>query len=99
VVTLAAAAYDQRVLEHAPTPSLAPTTIATLTRRELEVLQLTSGGLTNAGVAGRLGLSVHAVKFHLASIFRKLSVANRTEAAALWFSHTAASHVQRDGPI
>jgi DNA-binding NarL/FixJ family response regulator len=32
-------------------------------------------------VAEELGVSVHAVKFHLASIFRKLDVHNRTEAA------------------
>ena len=38
-------------------------------------------GLTNAEMATQLGVTVHAVKFHLASIFRKLGVSNRTEAA------------------
>jgi DNA-binding CsgD family transcriptional regulator len=95
VVTRHLRAYDQPVLEHAQTRSLAPAAIATLTRRELEVLELTSGGLTNAGVAARLGLSVHAVKFHLASIFRKLAVANRTEAAALYFSDVAQRNTQQ----
>jgi two-component system nitrate/nitrite response regulator NarL len=52
-----------------------------LTPRELEVLHATATGRTNAGVAADLGISVHAVKFHLASIFRKLDVHNRTEAA------------------
>ena len=36
--------------------------------------------LTNEQVARRLSLSVHAIKFHLARIYRKLAVANRTEA-------------------
>ena len=38
-------------------------------------------GLTNRDVANRLGVTVHAIKFHLTSIYRKLAVANRTEAA------------------
>ena len=38
-------------------------------------------GLTNADVAERLGVTVHAVKFHLGHIYRKLGVTNRTEAA------------------
>lgn len=42
---------------------------------------MASLGQTNAQVAAGLGVSVHAVKFHLASIYRKLGVANRTEAA------------------
>jgi DNA-binding CsgD family transcriptional regulator len=55
--------------------------IQRLTARELEVLRRTAAGGTNADVADELGVSVHAVKFHLASIFRKLNVHNRTEAA------------------
>lgn len=38
-------------------------------------------GLTNSQIAKGLGVSIHAVKFHLASVYRKLGVANRTEAA------------------
>ena len=55
-----------------------------LTSREAEVLERTSRGETNAQVAHELGITVHAVKFHLASIFRKLGVHNRTEAAAVY---------------
>ena len=55
-----------------------------LSPRELEVLELTARGLTNSEVGRRLDLSVHGVKFHLASIYRKLGVSNRTEAAALF---------------
>jgi len=52
-----------------------------LSPRELEVLAMTAQGRTNAEIAAQLGITTHAVKFHLASIFRKLGVANRTEAA------------------
>lgn len=56
-----------------------------MTPRELEVLQMISHGLTNAEAARRLHLSVHAIKFHLAAIYRRLGVANRTEAAVTYF--------------
>jgi NarL family two-component system response regulator YdfI len=52
-----------------------------LSQRELQVLEMTSLGLTNNQIARRLEVSEHAIKFHLSSIFRKLGVSNRTEAA------------------
>ena len=45
---------------------------------------MTSRGLSNREIARELEVTVHAVKFHLASIFRKLHVANRTEAAVIY---------------
>ncbi len=60
-----------------------------LTAREREVLHQTALGQTNAQVAAGLGVSVHAVKFHLSSIFRKLSVQNRTEATAVYLQNLA----------
>jgi two-component system nitrate/nitrite response regulator NarL len=51
-----------------------------LTHRELEVLQLLAGGLTNKEIAQRLGISDHTVKFHVNAILGKLSVETRTEA-------------------
>lgn len=56
-----------------------------LSVREREVLQMASAGLTNAEIARRLAVTVHTVKFHLASIYRKLEVSNRTEAATTFF--------------
>jgi DNA-binding CsgD family transcriptional regulator len=70
------------VLESADPDVLGPD--GSLSRREREVLQMTALGLTNGQMAERLGVTVHAVKFHLASIYRKLGVANRTEAAVLY---------------
>jgi LuxR family maltose regulon positive regulatory protein len=56
--------------------------INTLTGRELEVLQLIAQGKTNQEIARQLIVSAGTVKAHTASIYRKLDVANRTEAAA-----------------
>lgn len=53
----------------------------TLSHREHEVLTLAAAGLTNHEMAEQLHLSIHGIKFHLASIYRKLGVSNRTEAA------------------
>lgn len=61
-----------------------------LSKRELEVLKMTSHGLTNAQIAERLSVTVHAVKFHLGSVYRKLGVANRTE-ASVWLLRDGAS--------
>lgn len=55
-----------------------------LSARELQVIEMATQGLTNAQIAVALNVSVHAVKFHLASIYRKLRVANRTEAAVTY---------------
>jgi DNA-binding NarL/FixJ family response regulator len=51
-----------------------------LTTRELEVLELLSEGLANKQIAFELEISEHTVKFHVSSIYTKLSVTNRTEA-------------------
>jgi DNA-binding NarL/FixJ family response regulator len=61
-----------------------PTGLRALTPRELEVLEMIAAGVTNAEAARRLDLSVHAIKFHLAAIYRRLGVANRTEAAVTY---------------
>ena len=52
-----------------------------MTRREHEILRLVAEGLTNAQLARMLWLSEQTVKFHLSNIYRKLGVANRTEAS------------------
>ena len=57
-----------------------PITAGPLTERELEVLGLLSRGLANKQIAMTLGISEHTVKFHVSSIYSKLSVTNRTEA-------------------
>jgi len=61
--------------------------LQSLTPREMEVLRAVSSGLTNAEAARRLEVSVHAIKFHLAAIYRRLGVTNRTEAAVAYLRH------------
>lgn len=51
-----------------------------LTQRELEVLQLLTEGATNSDISGRLFISPKTTKNHLAAIFQKLDVTNRTQA-------------------
>lgn len=52
-----------------------------LTEREKEVLTFLAQGLNNAEIAKKLCVSVHTVKVHVASIFSKLSVKDRVQAA------------------
>ena len=52
----------------------------TLTQRELEVLQLLAEGATNSEISLRLYISQKTTKNHLAAIFQKLDVTNRTQA-------------------
>jgi DNA-binding NarL/FixJ family response regulator len=54
---------------------------AGLTDREVEVIQAVARGLSNKAIAAELSVSLQTVKFHLTSIFRKLGLTNRTEAA------------------
>jgi DNA-binding NarL/FixJ family response regulator len=58
-----------------------PFLLEELTSREFDVLSLLAEGLTNKAIAQRLGISEYTVKFHVNSIFRKLGVQSRTEAA------------------
>jgi len=53
-----------------------------LSERELEVLHLIALGLTNKEIAEQLFIAVGTVKAHTSTIYRKLDVSNRTEAAA-----------------
>ena len=52
-----------------------------LTKREVEILQLVSEGHSNSELARMLWVTEQTVKFHLSNIYRKLDVANRTEAS------------------
>lgn len=57
-----------------------------LTSREVEVLQLVRRGLSNREVARRLGISERTVKTHLTSVYQRIGVLDRTQ-AALWAEH------------
>jgi DNA-binding CsgD family transcriptional regulator len=53
---------------------------AALTPREIEVLSLLAEGASNKSIARRLGISVHTVKFHVASLLDKFEAIGRTDA-------------------
>jgi DNA-binding NarL/FixJ family response regulator len=53
-----------------------------LSDREIEVLQLLADGMSNKEIAGNLFISTQTVKTHIAHIFDKLGVSDRTEAVA-----------------
>lgn len=63
-------------------PLGAPILIEPLSARELEVLRMAAIGRSNPEIAGALFLSINTVKTHIARIYGKLAVNNRTEAAA-----------------
>ena len=50
--------------------------------RELDVLEGIIDGLTNKMIARQLDISLHTVKFHVESVFRKLGARTRAEAMA-----------------
>ena len=52
-----------------------------LTPRELEILRLVASGASNGLIARQLWVTEQTVKFHLSNVYRKLGVANRTEAS------------------
>lgn len=68
-----------------------------LTDRELEILKLVAEGYTNGRIARELWVTEQTVKFHLSNTYRKLGVANRTEASRYAHMHnlTAAADVAR----
>jgi DNA-binding CsgD family transcriptional regulator len=53
-----------------------------LTPRELEVLAMIAEGASNKAIARQLNISVHTVKFHIASLLDKLDAQGRAEAVA-----------------
>jgi DNA-binding NarL/FixJ family response regulator len=58
-----------------------------LTARELAILEALAAGMSNQAIAKRLWVAPQTVKFHLTNIYRKLGVANRTEAARYAYQH------------
>jgi NarL family two-component system response regulator LiaR len=51
-----------------------------ISKRELEVLQLMAGGLSNQEIAERLFVSLNTIKTHTSNLFEKLEVGRRTQA-------------------
>jgi DNA-binding NarL/FixJ family response regulator len=61
--------------------------VSHLTPREIEILSLTAEGRGNKQIAQHLWVTEQTVKFHLSNVYRKLDVANRTEATVYAIQH------------
>ena len=61
--------------------------IQQLSRKERAMLEALSKGLTNRELAAELDVSINTVKFHLSNLFDKLSVRNRAQAIAYYYSN------------
>jgi DNA-binding NarL/FixJ family response regulator len=72
-------AIDALVVSSSPSHGLSP--------RELQVLQLVAAGKTNRAIASELFLSERTVHRHVSSIFDKLGVRSRAEAATYAVEH------------
>ena len=68
------------LLDRQRTSSANPTK---MTEREEEVLRLVAAGMANKAIARHLGIAERTVKAHLTSIFQRIGVSDRTQ-AALW---------------
>lgn len=60
--------------------------IQSLSRKERVILEALSKGLTNRELSRELGISTNTVKFHLSNLYDKLSVRNRAQAIAFYYS-------------
>jgi DNA-binding CsgD family transcriptional regulator len=67
----------------APAPRLVPSTGATLTPREVEVLRLLAAGASNAQLGEHLHISHNTVKTHVKRVLAKLGASSRSEAVAV----------------
>ena len=78
-----------KVLGLAANPQTQPASVLTakLSEREVDVLNLLARGFTNADIAAQLHLSEGTVRNHVSTIFAKLDVNDRTQAAVIAIRH------------
>ena len=68
-----------------------------LTAREGLIIGLLQRRLSNKEIGAALGISENTVKFHLSNIYRKLGVANRTQATRFAYAHGLVAPAPADG--
>jgi two-component system nitrate/nitrite response regulator NarP len=87
--TCVAVAKGQMVFPFLDIRSLKQDPIESLSPRERMLLEALSKGLTNRELARDLEISANTVKFHLSNLFEKLSVKNRAQAIAFYYTTRA----------
>ena len=76
-----AAKVVAELTRHMPQQSPSDTLVEPLTSRELDILRLLAGGLSNGEIAAELVITEGTVKNHVTNILSKLGVRDRTQAA------------------
>jgi len=89
---------ERRTMQAVPS-GLASENEAGLTRRESEILRLVAEGHSNSQLARMLWVTEQTVKFHLSNVYRKLEVANRTEASRWAYTHNVLGHRPDDAEV
>lgn len=84
--TCIAVARGKMVFPYLDVRDLQNNLLQSLSRRETDMLEALSRGLTNRELSRELGISANTVKFHLSNLYDKLSVKNRAQAIAYYYS-------------
>lgn len=82
--TIATVAAGRMVFPYMDVRAVNQNPLATLTRRELEVLSDLASGRTNKQIARDHGVSLNTVKFHVRNLFQKLGVNSRSQAIGMY---------------
>jgi two-component system nitrate/nitrite response regulator NarP len=82
--TTAQVAKGRMVFPYMDVKQINANPLATLTKRELEILSSLAAGRTNKEIAAQKGVSTNTVKYHIKNLFEKLGVSNRGQAIALY---------------
>lgn len=82
--TSAQVAMGRMVFPYLDVSQINANPLATLTKRELEILSSLAAGRTNKEIAAQKGVSTNTVKYHVKNVFEKLGVSNRGQAIALY---------------
>jgi DNA-binding NarL/FixJ family response regulator len=88
----------RKVVQAFQDQGLSPEAQANLTKREEEILSGVVRGLINKEIADELSISVETIRVHLKSIYEKLHVRSRTEAAIKAYPMSGMRNLGQSGP-